>query len=338
MSIQQQSKVWEQSETSGHTRVVHLRLADYASPDGTDIFPSLHTIAKECRASVSTVQRSINELKDLGYLVQIASGGKFGEKTRTNHYELRWPESTPKKAKDSEPEIQTTSPKSSSELIKAKNNSSENKNGGRKVLSSERRAVVMSIIKDYDEDYKTRTGRKPSIRQFWKMYYHMDEMLDCGYSPTELVLILKQAGAGAAQKVIVERVAADLERDGKLSLAPALVVGPNHIQAVETAKEVIDTSKVKPAQGQSKIVEVIEEYLDSGGTAKDVLEAKDHVAIWHEKALRVGISKSKPAFESMTEKSKTALEEFVAKASSSALIKTNYDVIDVKEKIQGELT
>ncbi len=75
MSVRVQSKVWEHSAASGHALVVLLKIADNCDDAGTNAWPSLPSLARYCRCSVSTVKRSIRELVALGELEVVHKGG-----------------------------------------------------------------------------------------------------------------------------------------------------------------------------------------------------------------------------------------------------------------------
>lgn len=82
MSVHVTSAVWKSSESEGSARLVLLRLADQASDDGW-CWPSLKTLAVECRVSVATVQRAINALEGADELAVFRRG-----KRATNVYRV----------------------------------------------------------------------------------------------------------------------------------------------------------------------------------------------------------------------------------------------------------
>lgn len=67
MSIRLMSEVWR-TELPTVEKMVLLVIADHASDDGTEAWPSQATIAKKASISIRTVQRSVNSLVEQGYL------------------------------------------------------------------------------------------------------------------------------------------------------------------------------------------------------------------------------------------------------------------------------
>ena len=76
--------VWELSETNGTSRLVLLCLADHANDRGMS-WPSVGTIARECRLSERGVQKNLKKLKEAGD-IRVARLG--GGKSRTTRYML----------------------------------------------------------------------------------------------------------------------------------------------------------------------------------------------------------------------------------------------------------
>lgn len=75
MSIRLMSEVWR-SDLPIVEKMVLLVIADHASDDGTEAWPSQATIAQKASISIRTVQRSVNVLVAKGYLwVQKGAGG-----------------------------------------------------------------------------------------------------------------------------------------------------------------------------------------------------------------------------------------------------------------------
>lgn len=68
MSVQAMTWVIEESKASGNALVVALMIANHAHADGTGAHPFIATLARESRCSERTVQRSIDELVELGEL------------------------------------------------------------------------------------------------------------------------------------------------------------------------------------------------------------------------------------------------------------------------------
>ncbi len=75
MSVKVQSQVWEHSKAAGNTLMVLLKIADNCDDSGRNAWPSVPTLARYCRCSVSTVQRAIRDLELLGELEVVRKGG-----------------------------------------------------------------------------------------------------------------------------------------------------------------------------------------------------------------------------------------------------------------------
>lgn len=69
--------VWEHSTAAGGDLLVLLAIADHASDDGTNAWPSLARLARKCRMSERNVRRCIRNLEESGDLIthQNAGGG-----------------------------------------------------------------------------------------------------------------------------------------------------------------------------------------------------------------------------------------------------------------------
>ena len=61
MSIRLMSEVWR-TDLPTVEKMVLLVIADHASDDGTEAWPSQATIAKKASISIRTVQRAVNSL------------------------------------------------------------------------------------------------------------------------------------------------------------------------------------------------------------------------------------------------------------------------------------
>lgn len=85
MSIKAMNWVWECSKTIGTDRLVLLAIADRASDEGMDAWPSIGTLAKKTRLHVRTVQRCIRNVEALGELEIRTKEGTHG----TNVYIVR---------------------------------------------------------------------------------------------------------------------------------------------------------------------------------------------------------------------------------------------------------
>ena len=71
MSILVMSQVWESRKCEGNQLLLLLALADFASDDGGDVFPSVAKMAEKTRASRRTVQRNLRKLEDEGVLIEV---------------------------------------------------------------------------------------------------------------------------------------------------------------------------------------------------------------------------------------------------------------------------
>lgn len=87
--------VWHGSKAKGTTRLVALAIADHASDDGTNAWPSVARLAQMCACSEATVRRSIKELQELGELLVDRQGGgprDMRDDRRPNRYTVRCPQ------------------------------------------------------------------------------------------------------------------------------------------------------------------------------------------------------------------------------------------------------
>lgn len=85
MSVQAISWVLECSEATLGDRLVMYSVANHCDSSGQSAFPSVATIAKECRLSERQVQRSIQNLQVLGELEVLRGVGIHG----TNYFILK---------------------------------------------------------------------------------------------------------------------------------------------------------------------------------------------------------------------------------------------------------
>jgi hypothetical protein len=75
MSIRLMAEVWR-TDLATIEKMVLLVIADHASDDGTEAWPSQATIAAKASISIRTVQRAVNSLVENGYLwMQKGAGG-----------------------------------------------------------------------------------------------------------------------------------------------------------------------------------------------------------------------------------------------------------------------
>lgn len=70
MSVRVMSAVWSNGPADSTQRFVLLALADNASDDGGNAYPSIKEIAKKCAMSERTVIRAIEKLIENGYLIR----------------------------------------------------------------------------------------------------------------------------------------------------------------------------------------------------------------------------------------------------------------------------
>jgi hypothetical protein len=84
MSVRVMSWVWEHSRAEGTDRLVLLAIADSASDDGNNAWPSISTLADKAKVSPRTVQRSIRALQLLGEITMSPNAGRHG----TNVYQV----------------------------------------------------------------------------------------------------------------------------------------------------------------------------------------------------------------------------------------------------------
>ena len=86
MSIRVMSEVWK-TKLPITEKMVLLVIADHASDDGTEAWPSQATIAKKASISIRTVQRCVNSLQSQGFLrmEKHAGGSKNCREDRRPH-------------------------------------------------------------------------------------------------------------------------------------------------------------------------------------------------------------------------------------------------------------
>lgn len=70
MSVHAVSWVLSESEARGSNRLVLIVLADHASPDGTDSYPSVETIARQARISERSAQYALRALERDGHIAR----------------------------------------------------------------------------------------------------------------------------------------------------------------------------------------------------------------------------------------------------------------------------
>lgn len=82
MSFQAQTHVIENSQHKGAALLVLLMIANHAHADGSNAFPSVPTLAKECRMSARQITRIIKKLEASGEIVVDRSAGGHSHRYR----------------------------------------------------------------------------------------------------------------------------------------------------------------------------------------------------------------------------------------------------------------
>lgn len=106
VSVQAISWVIEHSKQKANPFVVLLMIANHARSDGSGAWPSVHTLAKECRLGDRTVQRAIRALAETGELRVRIGKGPYG----ANLYDLPGVRLTPGGVKRDREGCQTGTP------------------------------------------------------------------------------------------------------------------------------------------------------------------------------------------------------------------------------------
>lgn len=81
--------VLDNSTSTGSCRLVLLAIANHASSDGCEAWPTVETIGREAKVSRATVFRALDELEQAG-LLRIEHGVGGGEKTPANYRPNRY--------------------------------------------------------------------------------------------------------------------------------------------------------------------------------------------------------------------------------------------------------
>lgn len=92
MSVQASAWVIENSQHKGSELLCLLMIANHAHADGTNAFPSIETLARECRMSARQIARILVRLEASGELKIERSGGRL-----VHRYELQMSPSNPDK-------------------------------------------------------------------------------------------------------------------------------------------------------------------------------------------------------------------------------------------------
>jgi Helix-turn-helix domain len=88
MAINVMQWVWDKSRSRLSARLVLLAIADNASSDGGQAWPSINELARKARISVTSVHDAIRSLVELGELEVLVGGGKTGRYGTTNSYRV----------------------------------------------------------------------------------------------------------------------------------------------------------------------------------------------------------------------------------------------------------
>ena len=88
MSVQAMAWVLEHSKATGNDRLVLLAIANHASKEGTEAWPSVPLIAREARVSQRTVTRALKRLAALGELEVMRGQGMSQGQYRPNLYAM----------------------------------------------------------------------------------------------------------------------------------------------------------------------------------------------------------------------------------------------------------
>ena len=81
-----------ETDISAPSKAVGMWLSTWMQMDGTGAYPSFQTLAKQSGYSVSTVKKSMKELIDTGWIVQVRKGGSpTGGSRMSNKYAAQVP-------------------------------------------------------------------------------------------------------------------------------------------------------------------------------------------------------------------------------------------------------
>jgi hypothetical protein len=91
VSVEVMSWAFDHSNSTGTARLVLLVIANHASADGTNSWPSISTLAKKANVTDAAAKRAIRKLVDLGELeVELQKGGtpEMRDDRRPNRYKV----------------------------------------------------------------------------------------------------------------------------------------------------------------------------------------------------------------------------------------------------------
>lgn len=89
MSVHVMSLVYSAKLGNPYRKAVALKMADHANDDGGSVYPSLARLAAEAEVSLSTVQRTIRDMLDMGIITVVAAGGSGPGSTTQYQFELK---------------------------------------------------------------------------------------------------------------------------------------------------------------------------------------------------------------------------------------------------------
>lgn len=78
--------VFDRYPNGGGEMILALALADHASDDGCNIFPSIKTLAEKTRQSERTVQYQLRRMEETGWLVRVSAGN--GGRSQSTEYRI----------------------------------------------------------------------------------------------------------------------------------------------------------------------------------------------------------------------------------------------------------
>lgn len=84
MSVEATAAMWARRDLTSTEKVVAVRLADHANPDGGRAYPSVGRLAKDCGLTDRAVQKVLHRLIDKGVIVRIGVHPKW----RTMQYQV----------------------------------------------------------------------------------------------------------------------------------------------------------------------------------------------------------------------------------------------------------
>lgn len=86
MAVKIISMVFDRYPTGGGEMLLAISLADHASEDGQDIFPSIKTLATKTRQSERSVQYQLRRMEESGWLILVNSGN--GGRNQRREYRI----------------------------------------------------------------------------------------------------------------------------------------------------------------------------------------------------------------------------------------------------------